>query len=289
MAALSATSVRSESLASLRSLVDQSPLFRHFQGIFQLTIIIDANIILRDLLWLTKKRTTPDARSELKELLDAETVLAVAPTFLQEEIVHHIQKFSDERSIPRDVLVSEWEAYKARIRFVDVGGPDPTFLDPKDAPYIKLQMELGHLIYSRDTDILRMGGMTAPPILFANLRLYSRQVAIEYTLKAGGQGTLVVTYALAAAVARFTRALVGRVSKHFLWTAALVIVCALIYGPSRQFLKNLLVGLPEKAQRLGGRLSAEFAALADEHEKAKQAAGSALAAAKESIHNPGQL
>jgi predicted nucleic acid-binding protein len=289
MATLSATSIQSETLVSLRSLVDQSPLFKHFQGIFQLTVIIDANIILRDLLWLTKKRVKPDARSELKELLDAETVLAIAPTFLQEEIVHHIQKFSDERSIPHNVLMAEWETYKARIRFVDVGGPDQTFLDPKDAPYIKLQRQSGHLIYSRDTDILRMGGMTAPPILFANLRLYSRQVVIEYTLKAGGQGTLVVTFALAAAVTKFTRALVGRASKGFLWTAALVIVCALIYGPTRQFLKNLVAGLPEKSQRLGGWLSAEFAALADEHEKAKEAAGSALAAAKQSIDKPDRL
>jgi len=289
MATLSATSIHSENLASLRSLVDQSPLFKHFQGVFQITVIIDANIILRDLLWLTKKRTKPGARSELKELLDAETVLAVAPTFLQEEIAYHIQKFAAERSIPLDVLIAEWEAYKALIRFVDVGGPDPAFLDPKDAPYIKLQRESGHLIYSRDTDILRMGGMTAPPILFANLRLYSRQVVIEYTLKAGGKGTLVVSFTLAAAVTKLTRALVGSVSRRFLWIAALLIVCALIYGPTRELLKNFLVGLSGKAQKLGGWLSAEFAALADEHERAKQAAGSALAAAKESIDNPGRL
>jgi len=51
MATLSATSIHSENLASLRSLVDQNPLLKHFQGIFQLTVIIDANIILRDLLW----------------------------------------------------------------------------------------------------------------------------------------------------------------------------------------------------------------------------------------------
>ena len=289
MATLSAASIHSENLASLRSLADQSPLFKHLQGVFQITVIIDANIILRDLLWLTKKRTKPGARSELKELLDAETVLAVAPTFLLEEIAYHIQKFAAERSIPFDVLIAEWEAYKARIRFVDVGGPDPTFLDPKDAPYIKLQRESGHLIYSRDTDILRMGGMTAPPILFANLRLYSRQVVIEYALKAGGQGTLVVSFALAAAVTKFTRTLVGKVSKRFLWIAALIIVCALIYGPTRQFLKSFLAALPEKAQKLGIWLSTEFTQLADEHERARKAAGSALAAAKESIDNPGRL
>jgi len=289
MARLSATSIQSENLASLRSLVDQSPLFKHFQGVFQITVIIDANIVLRDLLWLTKKRINPGARSELKELLDAETVLAVAPTFLQEEIAYHIQKFAGERSIPLALLIAEWEAYKAQIRFVDVGGPDPSFLDPKDAPYIKLQRESGHLIYSRDTDILRMGGIAAPPVLFASLRLYSRQVVIEYALKAGGQGTLVVSFALAAAVIKFTRALIGKVSKHFLWITALIIVCALIYSPTREFLKNFAVGLPKKAQNLGGRLSAEFAALADEHERAKQAARSALAAAKKSIDNPDRL
>jgi hypothetical protein len=109
---------------------------------------------------------------------------------------------------------------------------------------------------------------------------------IEYTLKVGGQGTLVVSFALAAAVIKFTRALIGRISKRFLWISVLIIVCALIYAPTREFLKNFVVGLPEKAQKLGGRLSAEFAALADEHERAKQAARSALAAAKESIDNP---
>lgn len=289
MATFSATSIPSDRLASLRPLVQQNSIFKSFEGIFQLTVIIDANIILGDLLWLTKKRSKPGARSELKELLDAGTILAIAPTFLDEEIRLHVQKLALARTIPIEALISEWEAYKALITFIDVGGPDDAFEDPKDAPYLKLQQQSGNLIYSRDSDIPRMGGLVAPPALFANLRLYSREVVVEYALKAGGQGTLIISFAMITAILRLAKALTPHAKKlprYLLWSALIFIACALLHSPTRQFLRNLLQPLPDKTRKLGGWLVDEFSALLVEHDEAKRAAAAALTVVKASVAEP---
>lgn len=281
-----ASSIRSDSLATLRPLVEQNPLFKSFEGLFQITIIIDANIILRDLLWLVRKRDMPGARSELKELLDSGTVVAVAPTFLKEEICLNIQKLSNERAIPIEDLTLEWEEYSGLITFIEVGKADAAFQDPKDAPYIKLQRQSGHLIYSRDYDIRRMGGQVVPPAVFATLRLYSRHVAVEYTLLAGGQGTLLLSFAMVSGIIKLSRAIlpqIKKISRTVLWTAFFLIVCGLLHGPTRQFIKSILPNLQNRARRLGGRLIDEFASLTDEHQKAKKTAEAALAAAKETL------
>lgn len=286
MATLSAASIRSDHLASLRPLIQQSSFFKSLEGIFQLTVIIDANIILGDLLWLTKKRSKPGARSELKELLDAGTIIAIAPTFLEEEIHLHVQRLAKERAIPIEALRSEWDTYRSLITFIDVGGPDDAFEDPKDAPYLKLQQESGNLIYSRDSDIPRMGGRVAPPALFANLRVYSRQIVVEYALKAGGQGTLVISFAMITAIVRLAKTLTPHAKKlprYVLWTAFILIVCALLHSPTRQFLKNFLQPLPDKTRKLTSWLVDEFSALLVEHEAARRAAAAALTIAKGSV------
>lgn len=278
--------IRSDNLAMLRPLIEHSPLFKSIEDLFRITVIVDANIILRDLLWLVRKRDTPGARSEFKELLDSGTVVAIAPTFLKEEISLNIRKLSDERAIPVDVLTLEWEAYIELITFVEVGGADAAFEDPKDAPYIKLQRQSGNLIYSRDSDIRRMGGQIIPPVVFATLRLYSRHVAVEYTLLVGGQGTLLLSFSMVSGLIRLAKAIfpqIKKIPRAILWASFFLIVCSLLYGPARQIIKYILPNLQNKAHRLGRLLIDEFSSLIDEHQKAKRTAEVALATAKDAL------
>lgn len=256
-------------------------MFKMFEGIFQLTLIVDANIILGEIRWLTVKRKRPNARSDLKELLDAKTVLAIAPTFLKKEMEINLCKMAAQNNVEKAVLEEHWNLFQSLIIFIDVGGPDDTFKDPKDAPYIKLQRRSGHLIYSRDNDILNMGGKTATSAMVASLRVYSRNVVIEYTLKAGGVGTLHLSFALVAAIFRFAKSLVPnakRIPRGFWLAAAMLIIAALIYKPSRLYLLSLVESLSSKSSAIGKSLIVQFELSWQEHANAKLAADEAIRA-----------
>lgn len=92
--AFSASTLRSDSLAALRPLVGPGGLLKMFEGIFQTTLILDANIVLGEIRWLTLKRKNKDARSELRELMEARTILAIAPSFLKEEMELNLRKMA---------------------------------------------------------------------------------------------------------------------------------------------------------------------------------------------------
>lgn len=254
-------------------------MFNMFKGIFQLTLIVDANIILGEIRWLTVKRKRPNARSDLKELLDAKTVLAIAPTFLKKEMEINLCKMAAQSNVEPAVFKEHWNLFQSLIIFMDMGGPDDTFKDPKDAPYIKLQRRSGHLIYSRDNDILNMGGKTATSAIVASLRVYSRNVVIEYILKAGGIGTLHLSFALVAAIFRFAKSVVPnakRIPRGFWLAAAIFIIAALIYKPSRLYLLSFVESLSSKSSSIGKSLIAQFELSWREHADARRIADDAL-------------
>ncbi|MBA5685929.1 PIN domain-containing protein [Rugamonas apoptosis] len=179
MPQISASGIRSDVLNDLRPLFETVPMLKMFAGIAQLSLIIDANILMGDLLWMTKKRATAGARTELFELLKAGTIQAFAPTFLIDEMAVNLTREAKRKKISLDALNGVWMEYREFISFVDVGGPDAAFLDPKDAPYIKLQQKIGALIYSRDEHIKMMNGIVVSAAIVASLRIYSRHVVVE--------------------------------------------------------------------------------------------------------------
>jgi predicted nucleic acid-binding protein len=280
---LSVSSIRSDSLSALRPLVASNAMLQMFDGIFQTTLIVDANIIMGDILWLAFKRKNSAARSEFRELLDAKTVLAIAPTYLEEEMKSNLLRLAAQKKVKLESLEIHWAEYRALITFLDMGGPDDSYDDPKDAPYIKLQRHSGHLIYSRDSDITRMGGQVASAVLIASMRMYSRRVVVEYTLKIGGTGTLYVSLETVAAIGRLLREIVpsARALPRWVWWAALLtIACALLYRPSRQYLFNIVQALPAKSKGLATRAFDQLASFIAEHETAKREADAAVAAVR---------
>ena len=84
-------SIKSDDLSNLRSLLDKYGAFlSSIAPIFQLKVIVDANVIIGDLIWLTKHRKKRNARTALQELIEAETVIAHAPTILEVEVKKHL-------------------------------------------------------------------------------------------------------------------------------------------------------------------------------------------------------
>lgn len=119
--ALSAVAIRSDSLATLRPIIASNALFKAFEGIFQMSLIVDANILLGDIRWMAFKRTDPTARSDLRELLDAKTVLAIAPTYLEHEMQVILRRLADEKGVAFEMLESYWAEYRPHITFIDMG------------------------------------------------------------------------------------------------------------------------------------------------------------------------
>lgn len=277
--ALSAVAIRSDSLATLRPIIASNALFKAFEGIFQMSLIVDANILLGDIRWMAFKRTDPTARSDLRELLDAKTVLAIAPTYLEHEMQVILRRLADEKGVAFEMLESYWAEYRPHITFIDMGGADSSYGDPKDAPYMKLQRRTGHLIYSRDSDISTMGGRVASAMLVASLRVYSRRAVVEYTLKLTGCGSLYLSFSAISAICRLARQFLPRartLPKWAWWGLLLLITCAIVYSPSRAYLLNMIRSLPAKSKALGIRAFDQLSTLMEEHETFKRAADSAL-------------
>lgn len=273
------STIRSDALPSLRPFFEQNGSLKVFGQIFQMAVIIDANIIIRDILWLARKRKNAEARTELLEVLFAETILPFAPTFLEEEIKKNLPEVALEHNLSINVLETHWETYKKRITFVDMGGADCSYEDPKDAPYLKLQAELGYLILSKDTDIPRMGGRVAGTAVIARLRTYSRHVAVEYTLKMGGVGSITISYSVLRAAGRFARTLISKAKRlpRWVWVSAIVIlVGALLYPPTRKYIINFVQSLSGRSKMLGTSFLETFGTLSVEHGRAKKAAAEAL-------------
>jgi len=286
MPKISATGVRSDMLGDVRQLFESVPMLKMFEAIAQVALIIDGNILIGDILWMSKKKKQQHARTELFELLKAGTIRAFAPTFLLEEMDINIPREARRKGLDIDSLSQIWLEYKVFISFIDVGGADTNYRDPKDAPYIKLQKEIGALIYSRDKHIRQMNGLVVDAAVVASLRIYSRQVVIEYVLKAGGTGCLCVSYGLLKLMSKFIHAMfveAKRIPKKFLMTAFVILLGMLLYPPSRRYLINSINSLGGRAKSLGVELLKQFGDLVIEHEIAKTNASAALVSANNGI------
>jgi len=52
------------------SVLRQIELFRDYVALFQVDVFLDANVVLRELMWLSRKRKNPRGRPEVLELLE---------------------------------------------------------------------------------------------------------------------------------------------------------------------------------------------------------------------------
>ncbi len=132
-----------------------------FSEPFRLYLIVDANIIIKDLIWLTKTRSKENALTQLLEIMQTKIVTAVAPIYLIDEIEEKIPIISKEKKIPKKRLSIAWNEYKKYITFVEHKDSPELYVlckrDPNDAPYVSLNYEYGYPVYTKDKDISGMG------------------------------------------------------------------------------------------------------------------------------------
>ena len=190
--------VRSEELSELRVTIDRFKGMADLIGAaVQVLVVVDANIILGDLIWMASKRTTPLAKTSLLESSIAGTLIACVPPYAIEEVQEKIPEVAKKRDIDEVVLAGLWEEYRTTL---SVKEPDPNHVekyrqgrDPKDADYLALADTLSAKgILSRDKDISAMGGAVISMEAVTLLRDYSRAAAVEFNIKVNGCFSLMV-------------------------------------------------------------------------------------------------
>lgn len=191
------TRIRSEMLATLREITWIKPMLG---PIAQFTIVVDANIILGDLIWLVKKRKKLDSQTKLMECIRAGTVVAYISRAVDEEVNEHIPTIAVNQGISEDALRKEWKAYR---KIIKVRTPRKALVDrykdgqdPDDAPTLALA-EMIHAvgILSKDTDIVAMGGLVIELDFTKQVRDYSRKTAVAATVYCAAGTTMIISWA----------------------------------------------------------------------------------------------
>jgi predicted nucleic acid-binding protein len=250
--------IKSDVLKKYRNISGVGTPLALLVSLFQVNLILDANVVIRELLWATTKRRNPLARSELLEVLEVETVVAWAPTFLESEVEKYLAMVVSRGAKKEDVL-DHWRKLRALITFVDVGGvpdEDAGHRDPKDVPYILLQKKIQAAIVTADADIAPMGGQVVPIQVMASLRTYSRAAAVQVSLQVGAYSIGNLSLHVVAQIAKSTSSAIGKVAAKLpneVWLALLAAFCAAFVIPaSRNWLHSRL-GMLARQAGIGGR------------------------------------
>ncbi len=194
--------IRSEMLGELRKIEWLKPLLG---PLAQFVIVVDTNVILRDLIWLVSKRKKPDAVTELMECIMAGTIVVYVTRSVLAEVDEHVTTIAADQNISEVALRQEWVKYRKLIR---VRTPRKALVDrykdgqdPDDAPTIALEKMLrADGILSKDTDIVAMGGLVIEMDFTKQAKDYSRKTAIAATIRFSGGTVMLVSWSTLALI-----------------------------------------------------------------------------------------
>ncbi len=285
--------VRSDALKQLRPYYEAGGPLTPWASVFRLNLIVDANVVLAELRWAVSKRKSEVARSDLLEVLEVETVIAYAPTFLETEVeLHMSQTLVGKQGLDETALMSHWRRIRALIQFVDVGGPadGAEYLDPKDVPYLRLQEHIAAHILTRDKDIGKMGGIVAPISVLGALRTYSRASAVQLSLEVGGATVGAVSLTAVAEIARTTLSATKKVGSRLpreAWIFALAAVCLLLAFPaSRRTIFDMAGKLACGLKSTSAAVASVAEVAATEYRLRRNTADEALAVVNKALLKP---
>jgi len=277
----------------LARLLSRIEPFRDASTIVQATVILDANIIVKELIWLCRRRKNQTARSTLLELLECTAVKAYAPTFLKQEMESNIQDLHQELGLDSVHMKETWSRYQAHITFINVGGPDasyPDVTDPKDVPYLKLQQKLDVPVVSDDPHLTQMGATVIQIQLFPPLRSYARQRAVEFQLKVVGIGAVfgtVIAAKLAFDAAKATTRAIANLPRPVQIIGGLAVLAAFIHPTSRRWIFDRLDDTARIGSNVAKGLLSATLPLMDKHNSAQRSAEEGLAAVTALLESAG--
>ena len=190
--------IRSEMLGVLRN-IDGAKQW--IGPLAKFDIVVDANIIIGDLIWLVSKRKKPDAVTELMECIQAGTIVAYIARSVLTEVDEHISTIAAAKNLSEAALRQEWKTYR---KLVKIRTPRKVLVDrykkgrdPDDAPTIALEkMVRADGILSKDADIPAMGGLVIEMEFTKRAREYSRKTAVAATIRLSSGTAIIVSWAV---------------------------------------------------------------------------------------------
>lgn len=211
-------------------------------------IVVDANIFIRELLWIIEKRKDEKARPALLECLESGTIVAHVTPRILEEVERNMRGLGAERGFLDQAWQVHWTIY---LSMLVVSDPDPAVTakyenrrDPTDAPTLALAETQGmDGIMSSDKDLKAMGGQVLPLKFKLEARDYSRKAAIQVSLQIGGvylavgavEGLIYVAKSLGAAIRG-----IGRLPGWLKVALTVGALCLAVHPTSRKAIRNSL-------------------------------------------------
>lgn len=275
--------VRSDKLKELRTVVQSwKESSAVIGGAAQFQLVVDANIILGDLIWLVSKRTNESSKTQLMETIEAETIDIYAPPIFFDEVEEKIPLLAIEKGLDINLMYEHWAIYKTKIK---LSSPDLDKVqvlrggkDPYDAEYIALEQTIGASgVISKNHDIRLMGGNQISITCVTHLRNYSRSTSIELNIKVKGVMFANVSVATIRGLFAGSKALIDGIAKAPDWVKFALLAggafIALHPGARASVargLKTVLAGIGEATPAVIA-LIAEAIVLAEKHKTVAQA------------------
>lgn len=210
--------IRSDDLVHLRPVLDH--LHEQTHGLIprlpRLYLVIDANMIYRELKSIVVKRRKLGSRTNLQEVIASGIPTLFAPLELDAEVERRCQQLAEETGCPLADFRSAWTAYRATMfvcRADEVTSDSARALRERyanDLPYLFLSASVSaDAILTFDRDLRDTTGIAADAIAIADLRDFVRYKSVQVTLSIGS----------AAGVGMFFKALyeIGRFLIHSPW------------------------------------------------------------------------
>src|SRR5260370_35278543 len=107
---------RSDALGDLREFRQRIPVLKQVTDEpLQIRLVLDANIVQRELRWRLRNRRQQEARSARQEAIDSGTLIPFAPTALIQEIDEHILDMSESVAVSEEQVGEEWTKFTTHI------------------------------------------------------------------------------------------------------------------------------------------------------------------------------
>jgi len=270
--------VRSDALGDLSEVRKHSPMLKQLiEEPLQIRLVLDANIVQRELRWRLRSKRNNEARSALHEAIESGTVLPFAPTALGREIEEHICRIADYACVTEDRAREEWANFKALIHFYEPerSAARGQYVDPDDAPYKQVCIELGaHAVYTRDQHFKTMDVSLIMLDLDQVFRKYARANSVKLAVSIGSTFTITISVGALKELLALSIKGIERIPQPLKIAFCIAIAGALIHPRSRARIVEACKGLWTRLNNPKFRsvVSSLIVQLAEAHETARTAA-----------------
>jgi hypothetical protein len=253
----------SDALPSLRRLLWHAPIFQQLFGeLIQISLVIDAEAVQRELRWRLRSRRNPCARSSLHEAIDSGAILAFAPTALRDEIKEHAEEIADDCEVSVDRVRAEWQAFQHLVRFYEPESSqqiDQSCVDPDDLPYKLAYNQLGaQAVYTRDTHFHAMQVPSVAAGIDLACRSYARAASVEVGVTLGTGFTAIVGIHSLTAIAQACVEGFRRLPNPLRLAIGVAAIIAVVHPKCRQTIAGVLRPIWNQLQSARSPLVAAF-------------------------------